>query len=376
MQLFNPVPVFFSIGFAISLLVGCGSSDPEFDITVSSTGSGTVSPTTQQVKQGRNTQFTVTPAAGHQVIRVTGCGGQLTGTSYAISSVQGNCQVNAEFAPIMSVSVSNVPDVMDEQSSGTISLDISNPYGMVRLDVNALDGAEWVTIESSVQDKIISIEVAELFQEHSLTLSIVVGDDSPAQSVAKQVTIPLRNSSAQHRLEFLQYLATKFAFENIDPDNFNPATLAADKTLVAKRLYRVAQMGGFMSSSAYEALTQQTRIAMFDTNVDVLLNIEFIAKALERDYNEQTVDETELAETTSMLVKDLAVLVTPYRQKVELIANHLPEQMVPDISADTYYFTTNPARMSLYVGNPKFGQQTDDGWRFNDAYSFLSFLMD
>jgi Domain of unknown function (DUF4214)/Divergent InlB B-repeat domain len=72
-----------------------------YQVTPSATGNGTISPSTAQtVVSGSPTSFTVTPNAGHSVQMGGTCMGTLSGTTYSIASVNGNCTVTATFAPI------------------------------------------------------------------------------------------------------------------------------------------------------------------------------------------------------------------------------------------------------------------------------------
>ncbi len=46
---------------------------------------------------GATAQFTVTPNSGYQIASVTGCGGNLSGTTYTTGAITGNCTVSATF---------------------------------------------------------------------------------------------------------------------------------------------------------------------------------------------------------------------------------------------------------------------------------------
>jgi uncharacterized repeat protein (TIGR01451 family)/MYXO-CTERM domain-containing protein len=65
--------------------------------TVVGTG-GSVSPTSTLVDYGSTTSFTITPAAGHSIQSVSGCGGTLVGTTYTTGTITANCSVTASFS--------------------------------------------------------------------------------------------------------------------------------------------------------------------------------------------------------------------------------------------------------------------------------------
>lgn len=74
-----------------------------FTVTPSAGAGGSLSPATAQVvAAGTPTSFTVTPATGHLVGSVSGCGGSLSGSVYTTGDVNTDCTVRATFyaAPI------------------------------------------------------------------------------------------------------------------------------------------------------------------------------------------------------------------------------------------------------------------------------------
>jgi Rieske Fe-S protein len=52
------------------------------------------------VDAGATAQFTVTPNSGYQIASVTGCGGNLSGTTYTTGPITANCTVSASFDAI------------------------------------------------------------------------------------------------------------------------------------------------------------------------------------------------------------------------------------------------------------------------------------
>ena len=61
-------------------------------------GNGTITPDTPQMRaHGGNIFFMLAPATNYRIASVTGCGGNLSGNNYLISSVTANCTVTAQF---------------------------------------------------------------------------------------------------------------------------------------------------------------------------------------------------------------------------------------------------------------------------------------
>jgi len=68
-----------------------------YAVTALAGTNGHISPATQMVNHGATAAFTVTPNTGY-LATATGCGGTLTGTTYATGSITGACTVSAGFA--------------------------------------------------------------------------------------------------------------------------------------------------------------------------------------------------------------------------------------------------------------------------------------
>lgn len=70
-----------------------------YTITASAGDNGTISPSgAVAVKYGESRTFEITADAGYHILTVTGCGGTLTGNTYATGPIAGDCAVNASFA--------------------------------------------------------------------------------------------------------------------------------------------------------------------------------------------------------------------------------------------------------------------------------------
>jgi Divergent InlB B-repeat domain len=78
--------------------------------TAAGTG-GSISPSSAMVNTGGTTTLTVTANTGYVIVSVTGCGGTLSGNTYASGAIGANCTVTASFAAAFTwVGGSNTPD--------------------------------------------------------------------------------------------------------------------------------------------------------------------------------------------------------------------------------------------------------------------------
>jgi alpha-tubulin suppressor-like RCC1 family protein len=105
-------------GFAIDTVTGCGGSlagttfttapattncsvNASFvamhTVTVNSGGNGSVTPGTQQVRDGDTIALTITPAAGYIVDSVDGCGVANQAGAWETATITANCAINASF---------------------------------------------------------------------------------------------------------------------------------------------------------------------------------------------------------------------------------------------------------------------------------------
>ncbi len=93
---------------SLVFLSGCGGGggdnasipEPEeYSVTTASSGSGTITPANVVSLSDQSVTFTVTPNEGYRVDSVTGCSGNLNGSTYITSPISGSCEVVASFIP-------------------------------------------------------------------------------------------------------------------------------------------------------------------------------------------------------------------------------------------------------------------------------------
>ncbi|EKE82938.1 chitobiase/beta-hexosaminidase C-terminal domain-containing protein [Idiomarina xiamenensis] len=105
-------------GYMVNDIVGCGGSlsgntyktaaitapcevgarfIERYEISTQAGSGGTISPTSRVVKLAQRSTFSIKPNSGYRIALVTGCGGQLSGTTYSTGAVADNCQIKATF---------------------------------------------------------------------------------------------------------------------------------------------------------------------------------------------------------------------------------------------------------------------------------------
>jgi hypothetical protein len=68
--------------------------------TTVSSGNGALNPTSRSIINGGTTTFTTTPGSGYQITSVTGCNGNLSGSTYTTGAITNACTVTASFSII------------------------------------------------------------------------------------------------------------------------------------------------------------------------------------------------------------------------------------------------------------------------------------
>ena len=68
-----------------------------YTVSTNAGAGGNISPSSQQVNSGNTTTFSVNPNSGYTINSVTGCAGNLSGTTYTTGAITSNCTVTASF---------------------------------------------------------------------------------------------------------------------------------------------------------------------------------------------------------------------------------------------------------------------------------------
>ncbi|MEE2003258.1 hypothetical protein QWY20_17535 [Alkalimonas sp. MEB108] len=350
---------FVSVG--IGFLAACGDSKPSFDISTETVGAGSITPAVTQVKQGDSTQLRVSPASNHQIIQVSGCGGRLEGSAFIIPSVQANCRVVAEFAPIMTLSVSSVPTSLSEHEKSTIPFVIHQPYGTPVISLSSSLADEVATVNYSPEKGVITIQVHELFQDNELELTLTVKDQSPAGALVKRHSIALKNTSALLKMQLLDAWREDFSLEAI----------AQESMWVLDRYFHLGQMAGHLSSSWYRQELQHLASALQDFDTSNLISLTQLD--ITADYRSKAVDEKALDVHLTQIKEQLLLALWPANQLQQQIQFKLPSSLLPELATDAFYLTEQ-ARLSQFIGNPALGSHDGNGWVFSRQFHFLNTL--
>ncbi|TWI65758.1 putative repeat protein (TIGR02543 family) [Desulfobotulus alkaliphilus] len=92
-------------------------------VSATSGTGGSVSPVLRQVNHGESADFTLAPDPGYRIDTVSGCGGSLSGTTYATAPVTEACTVTARFVAIVPEPDHEVRVVVEPDFSGVVSGD-------------------------------------------------------------------------------------------------------------------------------------------------------------------------------------------------------------------------------------------------------------
>jgi hypothetical protein len=171
---------FLSIGLFLSACGGGGSdSSPTptpppvattYTVSASAGTGGSISPSSRSVTSGQTATFTVTPNAGYEIDRVTGCSGSLSGSTYTTGAITSTCSVSALFKQTPSTGIAVSGKVIDGYISGaTVFLDLN---GNEQLDTNE---PRAITNDEGDYNLVLTDEEAQCRTYSALVVDVPVG---------------------------------------------------------------------------------------------------------------------------------------------------------------------------------------------------------
>jgi len=175
-----------------------------YSITSATNGNGTIIPGSQEnIEEGQNVEFMITPDRGFDIQQVSGCDGILNDHLYSISRVQESCEFNVVFSPkyfTINTLVTG-PGALTPESSTVVFNDTSEfeirPGSGQRLsDISGCNGKlELLTYTTSPMtgDCVVSAQFSPLM--YTVTTSISAGgtvSPVPASSVSHGSTVSFK----------------------------------------------------------------------------------------------------------------------------------------------------------------------------------------
>jgi len=118
------------------------TTGPSFLVSTNIQGNGTVSPTSANVPQGETASFTLTAAAGANVISAEGCGGNLVANLFTTGPVNAACTVNIVFGdaptpdPLCVTANQAIPDDNPQGISSILSVTDTGALASLELSLD------------------------------------------------------------------------------------------------------------------------------------------------------------------------------------------------------------------------------------------------
>ena len=226
---------FLSIGLFLSACGGGGSdSSPTptpppvattYTVSASAGTGGSISPSSRSVTSGQTATFTVTPNAGYEIDRVTGCSGSLSGSTYTTGAITSTCSVSALFKQTPSTGIAVSGKVIDGYISGaTVFLDLN---GNEQLDTNE---PRAITNDEGDYNLVLTDEEAQCRTYSALIVDVPVGAqdaDSGEVTEAFRLVYPptlLSNQESTHitPLTTVIWDFYKYQIQHIERDSAEP----------------------------------------------------------------------------------------------------------------------------------------------------------
>ena len=155
-------------------------SRKDVHVSVRTTGSGSVSVVSSNLKAGDATSARIDPADGHEIASALGCGGRLVGTSYVIEQVSRSCVIEIAFAPLWENAGSEVKVELQETGAPLATPEITQAYpnaGQVSIVWAPVEGADEYWLFYDTAEFTIDHHYAEIVRGISDTEYLVAGLD-------------------------------------------------------------------------------------------------------------------------------------------------------------------------------------------------------
>jgi len=142
-----------------ALLQGCGggSSTPSYTVSTNAGTGGSITPASRTVSQNNTASLTVAPSPGYIFDSVSGCGGNLNGTTYTTGVITANCTVTASFHADLTGYYTNTGTIPDFSVSDLQAMIYNNRIIMLSKSQGLYyDGSVKVTGNNITSDGVIS----------------------------------------------------------------------------------------------------------------------------------------------------------------------------------------------------------------------------
>lgn len=346
------------------LLVACGGGGSEdgdggntpisYNVSATAGSGGSISPGSRSVTSGQTASFTLTADTDYSVAEVTGCNGSLNGNTYTTGAITAACSVSASFKlNSWALSVGQTALTIAESTTATVAFSVT---GSSNITVSAATSGS-TAVSSSVEGNVVTINVTELQQEGTATLTLTATGPAGKTDV-KTVALTLENSSVKTALADAEVYK-------------NQSSQLADMTVeqrVVQQLGKLAYYTGVYSQAKLdELIAQTTKTAEQKAEMQALLN-----QDLQAAYLAGTINETEVQAKLQQAVTTYGTYHESLRVALKTVSTDTGVAAL-DLSAPVFDATSKA--LSAFVGNTALGAYQNGKWVFSQNYQYLTELV-
>jgi hypothetical protein len=343
------------------LLVACGggggsggNSPVSYNVSATAGNGGSISPGSRSVVSGQTATFTLTADTDYSVAEVTGCNGSLNGNTYTTGAITSVCSVSASFKlNSWALSVGQTALTIPENSSATVSFSITGS-SIVAVSATTTGSA---AVSSSVASNVVTINVTELQQEGTATLTLTATGPAGKTEV-KTVALTLENTSVK------TVLADAAVYKN-------QSSQLADMTVEQRAVQQLGKLAYYTAAYSQakldELIAQATKTAEQKAEMQALLS-----QDLQAAYLAGTINETEAQAKLQQAVAAYGAYHEPMRVALKTVSTDAGVAVL-NLSAPVFDVTSKT--LSAFVGNTSLGSYQNNQWIFSQNFQYLTDLV-
>lgn len=340
-------------------IVACGGDKgpKSFSLTASSGIGGSISPSSIQATEGSTVSFTITPEAIYTIGNVTGCGGVLTGNTYSISAVKGNCTVNASFnLKPLELTIAAVPSSLDENETYQFLINSANIRDNAIFTVTEQEGSNFTN--ASIADNNLVINTKEVDRDRTVNLLITLQDgDNTNRKITNTVSVKINNSSFEPALNLIHFINSQKQriLENTE-----------ERALLRNLLSVLYLIDANFSDSSLDFVLNPETTAALESAFSGLVTDNY-TNGLESD--------TRLLAAYEHFQTQLTLRNNEIRPVLTTVFEKFSDQLDAIALPDVFVLAPELNSASFYIGNSLFGSNVEDKWVFKPEFQYLNFLL-
>jgi hypothetical protein len=353
------------ISGALALLAGCGggseSDDGRVAVAATAGEGGTISPATQRVTKGSQATLTVQPSSIYDIQSVTGCGGNLNGTTYQTGAVNADCSVTASFKlKPLAISVSGVSERIAESATTPLTISVENAKNSASVTAKAIGGygSTFVSIEPA-SNGMFNLVTKNVDREAAVQLEITAQDGADATRIVTQrLTVLIENSS----------FSTSLARYKVISANAPRILALTEEKVISKALNDAVAVLALKDNMATSSSVGSSNTSY--TDLESRLN----QKSVDA-YLAGTINDAELTAAMNSIEALMAEHVAPYINSINAVMPKIAALGVPVTSTQTWHINPEINSISLFVGNTELGSISEGAWVFKPEFEYIDGLI-